>query len=74
MTAQEKKLSHENNLLTTLTQNLDPELAQQVKKFWFEPNDLCCQNMIGKGTKLHQRQCPQSLMNANVACLSSFFH
>lgn len=51
-TIEKENDSDENNLLNILTHNLDPELAQQVKKYWFVPNTLCCQHLLGKGKEL----------------------
>ena len=45
-------MEHKATVLDILTQNLHPELAQQVQKLWFEPNMLCCQHLLGKGRNL----------------------
>ena len=43
------EVEHRVNVLDTLTQNLHPDLAQQVKECWIEPNALCVKQFVGNG-------------------------
>ena len=36
-------------ILDVITKNLDPELAQQVKETWFDPQTVCVQQLLGNG-------------------------
>ena len=42
-------LEHKVTVLDTLTQNLHPDIAQQVKESWIDPIALCVGQLIGNG-------------------------
>ena len=47
----ETVLRREQNVaaLDILTQNLHPDIAQEVKENWVDPNTFCVKHLIGNG-------------------------
>ena len=51
MHKEEDLFNREENMsmLDILTKNLDPDLAQQVKECWIDPNNISVNNLLGHG-------------------------